>query len=98
MRKTLFSDGVLESTHDVILTEDIVKYLRTVFACENLITHGSKIRCDGRKQKHHCREICQVAGLPYKLDSHHPADVPPTHLVHRLTYSDDVTIVCETVH
>ena len=55
MRETLFRDGVLKSAHDMILTEDVVEYLRAIFASENLVTHTPKIRRSIRKQKPHCR-------------------------------------------
>src|SRR4030088_485162 len=56
MSKTFFRDGVFKSTHDMVLTEDVVEYLRTVLACETLVTHRSKIRCAVAKQKHQYRE------------------------------------------
>ena len=56
MRQTPFGNGVFQSTHDMVLAENVVEYLRSVFACENLVTHRSKIRCASAKQKHQCRE------------------------------------------
>ena len=42
---------VLQSLHDVILTQDIVKDLWPIFARKNLITHEGKLKVKGERLK-----------------------------------------------
>ena len=37
-------DGILERAGNVLLTDNFREFLRTVFACQNLIAHGVKLK------------------------------------------------------
>jgi hypothetical protein len=49
--KSLLHDSVLERAHDVVLTEDFIEYLGTIFPRKNLVAHRPKLRCHWLKQK-----------------------------------------------
>src|SRR5271166_1192649 len=47
VRNPLLLDGVLQGTSDVLLPDDVGEFLWPVFARENLITHGRRLRLYG---------------------------------------------------
>ena len=47
VRNPALLDGVLQGASDVLLTDDVGEFLWPVFARENLVTHGRKIRLYG---------------------------------------------------
>jgi hypothetical protein len=49
MRNPSLLDGVLQRPRDVVLPNDVGKFLWPVFARENLVTHGRKSRLYGAK-------------------------------------------------
>ena len=49
MRQSTLLNRVLESLHDVILTQNIVKDLRPIFARKNLVTHEVKLEVKGER-------------------------------------------------
>src|SRR5664279_4108163 len=47
MRDALLLNGVLQGTGDVLLTDDVGELLGSIFARQNLVTHGRKFRLYG---------------------------------------------------
>ena len=47
VRDPLLLDRVLQGAGDVFLADDVGEFLRPIFARENLVTHGRKLRLYG---------------------------------------------------